>query len=128
MTKSATPAGYADGRITGSRVGELPERTLRSTDDTPCDLDICDMSALKGEHQRCEDNPDRKATPMLPEPTLPKRRAASLASPEPWVMTPLFAGPDGDQPDVPRPPGHRTARPPTRGRRPSSRRPAGRAK
>jgi hypothetical protein len=43
-------------------------------------------------------------------------------------MTPLFAVPDGDEPDVPRPPGRRNARPPTRGRRPSSRRPAGRAK
>ena len=43
-------------------------------------------------------------------------------------MTPLFAVPDSDEPDVPRPPGRRTARPPARGRRPSSRRPAGRAK
>ena len=62
---------------------------------------------------------------MLPEPTLPKRRAAS---PEPWVMTPLFAVPDGDEPDVPLLPGRRSARPPARGRRASSRRPAGRAK
>jgi hypothetical protein len=65
---------------------------------------------------------------MLPEPTLPKRRAASSASPEPWVMTPLFAVPDGDEPDVPPIPGRRGTRPPARGRRPSSRRPAGRAK
>jgi len=43
-------------------------------------------------------------------------------------MTPLFAVPDGDEPDVPLPSGRRTARPPARGRRPSSRRPAGRAK
>jgi hypothetical protein len=43
-------------------------------------------------------------------------------------MTPLFAVPDGDEPDVPLPPGRGTARPPTRGRRPGSRRPAGRAK
>jgi hypothetical protein len=66
---------------------------------------------------------------MLPEPTLPKRRAASSASPEPWVMTPLFAVPDGDEPDVPVTPGRRaTARAPGRGRRASTRRPAGRAK
>jgi len=43
-------------------------------------------------------------------------------------MTPLFAVPDSDEPDVPRPPGRHTAGPPARGRRPSSRRPAGRAK
>ena len=34
---------------------------------------------------------------MLPEPTIPKRRAASPA-PQPWVMTPLFCVPDEDEP------------------------------
>ena len=43
-------------------------------------------------------------------------------------MTPLFAVPDGDEPDVPLPSRRRTARPPAQGRRASSRRPAGRAK
>jgi hypothetical protein len=48
-------------------------------------------------------------------------------------MTPLFAVPDGDEPDVPLPSGRRTARrpgltPPAQGRRASPRRPAGRAK
>jgi len=33
---------------------------------------------------------------MLPEPTIPKRRAASPA-PQPWVMTPLFCVPDEDE-------------------------------
>jgi hypothetical protein len=47
---------------------------------------------------------ERKATPMLPEPTLPKRPAAGSARPQPWVMTPLFAVPDGEEPDpVPAP-------------------------
>src|ERR1700688_1060982 len=55
------------------------------------------MSALKREHRRCADIPDRKATPMLPEPTIPKRRAAAPA-PQPWVMTPLFGVPDEDEP------------------------------
>ncbi len=35
---------------------------------------------------------------MLPEPTLPKRRRAAPAQPQPWAMTPLFAVPDS--PDV----------------------------
>jgi hypothetical protein len=43
-------------------------------------------------------------------------------------MTPLFAVPDGGEPDVPPMSGRRGTRPPARGRRPSSRRPAGRAK
>jgi hypothetical protein len=43
-------------------------------------------------------------------------------------MTPLFAVPDGDEADVPPIPGRRGARPPARGRRASSRRPAGRAR
>jgi hypothetical protein len=64
---------------------------------------------------------------MLPEPTIPKRRAASPA-PQPWVMTPLFCVPDEDEP-VPVPvPGRRTARPPGRSRRANPRGPAGRAK
>jgi hypothetical protein len=64
---------------------------------------------------------------MLPEPTIPKRRAASPA-PQPWVMTPLFCVPDEDEP-VPVPvPGRRAARPPGRSRRANPRGPAGRAK
>ena len=44
-------------------------------------------------------------------------------------MTPLFAVPDGDEPDVPVTPGRRgTTRAPGRGRRAGTRRPAGRAK
>src|SRR5579863_412521 len=104
--------------------------TLRHLGDTPCDLDICDTKALKGEHQRCADIPDRKATPMLPEPTIPKRRAASPA-PQPWVMTPLFCVPDEDEPvPVPAPgvSGRRAARSPGRGRRASPRGPASRPK
>ena len=58
---------------------------------------------------------------MLPEPTIPKRRAASPA-PQPWVMTPLFCVPDEDEP-APLIPGHRAARPPSR--RASPRGPAG---
>jgi hypothetical protein len=38
---------------------------------------------------------------MLPEPTLPKRRRAAQAQPQPWTMTPLFAVPDS--PDIIRP-------------------------
>ena len=53
---------------------------------------------------------------MLPEPTIPKRRAASPA-PQPWVMTPLFCVPDEEEPaPVPVIPGHRAARPPGRSR------------
>ena len=64
---------------------------------------------------------------MLPEPTIPKRRAAASA-PQPWVMTPLFCVPDEDEPaPVPAPvvPGRRAARPPGRGQRASPRGPAG---
>lgn len=67
---------------------------------------------------------------MLPEPTIPKRRAAASA-PQPWVMTPLFCVPDEDEP-APVPAsavaGRRSARPPSRGRRASPRGPAGRTK
>jgi hypothetical protein len=56
---------------------------------------------------------------MLPEPTLPKRRRAAPAQPQPWAMTPLFAVPDS--PDVIPPPGRQAARPPGRVRRPNSR-------
>jgi len=63
---------------------------------------------------------------MLPEPTIPKRRAASPAPP-PWVMTPLFCVPDEDEP-VPVPvPGRGKARPPGRAGRANPRGPAGRA-
>jgi hypothetical protein len=69
---------------------------------------------------------------MLPEPTIPKRRAASPA-PQPWVMTPLFCVPDEDDPAPAPVPGHRAARragqqPPGRSRRANPRGPAGRAK
>ena len=67
---------------------------------------------------------------MLPEPTIPKRRAASPA-PQPWVMTPLFCVPDEDESaPVPVVPGRQAARrvgqqQPGRGRRASPRGPAG---
>ena|SRR5438105_11060204 len=69
---------------------------------------------------------------MLPEPTLPKRRRAASAQPQPWAMTPLFAvpdstGPASTEPDVTTSPGRQATRPPARGRRPNSRLPAGRA-
>jgi hypothetical protein len=60
---------------------------------------------------------------MLPEPTIPKRRAAAPA-PQPWVMTPLFCVPDTDEDEgdpVPAP-GRRPGRPP--GRRGTPRGPA----
>lgn len=56
---------------------------------------------------------------MLPEPTLPKRRRAAPAQPQPWAMTPLFAVPDS--PDEIPPPGRQAALPPGRARRPNSR-------
>jgi len=62
---------------------------------------------------------------MLPEPTIPKRRAASPA-PQPWVMTPLFCVPDSDETDIPPPPRRRAARP--AGRERNTRRPAVRAR
>jgi hypothetical protein len=58
---------------------------------------------------------------MLPEPTIPKRRATSPA-PQPWVMTPLFCVPDEGEP-VPLTPGHRGTGPPSR--RANPRRPTG---
>ena len=67
---------------------------------------------------------------MLPEPTIPKRRAASPA-PQPWVMTPLFCVPDEGEPAPVAAPvarGRRAARPPGRSRRANPRGPAGRAK
>ena len=68
---------------------------------------------------------------MLPEPTIPKRRAASPA-PQPWVMTPLFCVPDEGEP-APQVSGHRAARrtsqpPPGRSRRANPHGPASRAK
>ena len=64
---------------------------------------------------------------MLPEPTIPKRRAASPA-PQPWVMTPLFCVPDEDEPAPVPVSGRRAVRPPGRGRRANPRGPAGRPK
>jgi hypothetical protein len=64
---------------------------------------------------------------MLPEPTIPKRRAAASAL-QPWVMTPLFCVPDEDEPaPVPAPavPGRRATRPPSRAQRENPRGPAG---
>ncbi len=55
---------------------------------------------------------------MLPEPTMPKRRRAAPAQPQPWAMTPLFAVPDS--PDIIAPPAGPPTRPPARGRRPNS--------
>ena len=61
---------------------------------------------------------------MLPEPTIPKRRAASPAS-QPWVMTPLFSVPDeGDPVPVPVPARSARGRLSSRERRPASRGPA----
>jgi hypothetical protein len=61
---------------------------------------------------------------MLPEPTLPKRRRAAQAQPQPWAMTPLFAVPDS--PDIIPPPtspstGRGGTRAPAHGRRPNAR-------
>ena len=64
---------------------------------------------------------------MLPEPTIPKRRAASPA-PQPWVMTPLFCVPDEDEPAPVPVLGRRPGGPASRGRRASPRGPATRAK
>jgi hypothetical protein len=71
---------------------------------------------------------ERKATPMLPEPTIPKPPAAAPALPQQLVMTPLFCVPDSDESDVAPPPGRRSDRPPGRpGRRTTSRVPAARS-
>ena len=65
---------------------------------------------------------------MLPEPTIPKRRAASPA-PQPWVMTPLFCVPDEDEPaSVTATAGRRAAGSASRGRRTAPRGPATRVK
>jgi hypothetical protein len=64
---------------------------------------------------------------MLPEPTIPKRPSAAPAPPQPWVMTPLFYGPDGSETDAPPVLRRAAARPPGRTRRANPRRPAGRA-
>ena len=64
---------------------------------------------------------------MLPEPTIPKRRAAS-PGPQPWVMTPLFCVPDEDEPAPVPVLGRRSGGPASRGRRTSPRGPATRAK
>ncbi len=61
---------------------------------------------------------------MLPEPTIPKRRAAAPV-PQPWVMTPLFGVPDQDEPGPVAVPGRARGRPAGRGRRPSPLGPAG---
>ena len=42
---------------------------------------------------------ERKATPMLPEPTIPKPPAAAPTPPQQLVMTPLFCVPDSDESD-----------------------------
>jgi hypothetical protein len=61
---------------------------------------------------------------MLPEPTIPKRRAAAPA-PQPWEMTPLFGVPDQDESDPVSAPGRAWGRPASRGRRPGPLGPAG---
>src|SRR5271166_998011 len=104
-----------DAAIAGQDPQETAARTLRSIDDTPRDLDICDTKALRVEHWRCADNPDRKVPPMLPEPTVPKRAAAS-ARPQPWAMTPLFSVPDMGEPDEIPSPGRGPGGPRTSGR------------
>jgi len=64
---------------------------------------------------------------MLPEPTIPKRRAAASA-PQPWVMTPLFCVPDEEEPQLSSSSvsGRRASRPPSR--RVNPRGPASRTK
>jgi hypothetical protein len=105
------------------RGGNAVFGTLRSVGDTPCDLDIYDVKPAKREHQRCDDNPKRKATPMLPEPTLPKPQAAAASLQRTWVMTPLFCAPSSSASANPaQPAGRRSASAPRRApRRPGSR-------
>lgn len=105
--------------IAGQGAGETAAGTLRSIADTPCDLDICDTKALRVEHWRCADNPDRKVPPMLPEPTAPKRAAAS-ARPQPWAMTPLFSVPDSGEPEEIPSPGRGSGRTRRANSRPSA--------
>lgn len=112
-------------------MAEWAGKTLRSNGDTPCDLDIYGLTVTKGEYWRCGGiSLTGKVAPMLPEPTLPKRRRAAPA--QPWAMTPLFAVPDStesasSEPDVIPSPARQVTRPPGRGRRPNSRLSAGRA-
>jgi hypothetical protein len=61
---------------------------------------------------------------MLPEPTIPKRRATAPA-PQPWVMTPLFGVPDEGEPAPVPVPSRARGRPAGRGRRPGPLGPAG---
>ncbi len=124
-------------------IPQMGRKTLRSIDDTPCDLDIYSLTVTKGDYWRCGGiSLTGKVAPMLPEPTLPKRRRPAPA--QPWAMTPLFAvpestesastgsasirpadsGPDG--PDVIPSPGRQVTRPPGRSRRTNSRLPGGR--
>ena len=56
---------------------------------------------------------------MLPEPTLPKRRRAAPAQPQPGAMTPLFAVPDS--PDMIPPSSRQDTGAPARAGRPNSR-------
>jgi hypothetical protein len=69
---------------------------------------------------------NRKATPMLPEPTIPKPQAAPAALQRPWVMTPLFCAPASSGSANPAPSTGRRAAPGSRrpSRRASSRSPA----
>jgi hypothetical protein len=66
---------------------------------------------------------NRKATPMLPEPTIPKPQAAPAALQRVWVMTPLFGAPGSPGSANPaQSPARRPARAPRRaGRRASPR-------
>src|ERR1700691_5148505 len=95
---------------TGPSAQENGMRTLRSIIDTPCELDIYDTEAFRVEHWHWVDIPDRKALPMLPEPTPPKR-AARPARPQPWGMTPLFSVPGSGEPEEFPPPRRRSRGP-----------------
>jgi hypothetical protein len=66
---------------------------------------------------------------MLPEPTIPKPPPAPSALPRPWVMTPLFSLPGGNDRDAnpSRPPGRRANASRPASRRSGTRVPAGRA-
>jgi hypothetical protein len=62
---------------------------------------------------------NRKVTPMLPEPTLAKREAATPVLPPAWEMTPLFCEPDVAGPSAG--PSHPPRRWATQSRRPRHR-------